>query len=84
MEELRYTRFENGNDDSTGMTLGHHMIESGKDFDNDGRIRNKKVAVYRPSDGGFHIGTITKFLENSSTNIVSSTTTERQRNCIYS
>ena len=39
--------------------------ESGKDFDNNGRIRNKKVAVYRPSDGGFHIGTITKFLENS-------------------
>ena len=60
-----YVRFENGNDDSTGMTLGHHMIESGKNFDNNGRIRNKKVAVYRPSDGGFHIGTITKFLENS-------------------
>ena len=41
------------------------MIESGKNFDNNGRIRNKKVAVYRPSDGGFNIGTITKFLENS-------------------
>ena len=58
-------RLDDEIDDSTGITLGHHLINSGKELDNNGEIINKKVAVYRSSDDGFHIGTITKFLESS-------------------
>jgi hypothetical protein len=59
-------RFEKETHDSEAkISLGEHLIESGKEFDNDGEVIGKKVAVYQSDVGGFRIGTITKFFENS-------------------